>query len=181
MPKILKKFNFRKSKENGELSGKEIEHEVPEFDWESFKNIPNARLFVERAYNSALQKLVRDIHLVQNGTREAHIQSLESVIARSVKVTKTEIEEWCEKRDWDDSDIKDKERSKQILFNILPKFSSNDYIVSNDSNRKLLAEIVASVSDPKTDPIAEYLWVKLTQDPYYGSQDLIEMAKNLKL
>lgn len=175
MSMIKKTFTFKKSKDNGELSGKEIEQEVPEFDWELFKKSSNAKLFVERAFNTSVQKLVRDVHLGKNGTTGIHLQSIESVIARSVKVTKAEIVEWCKARDWDSTGLKDKNRAKELLLEKLPRFSSSDYVFTDGKTRERIAEIIATVSDIKSDPIAEYLWVKLTQDSSVGqiSADLL--------
>ena len=103
MAKVVKEFYFRKSKENAELAGTIQQHEVPEFNWEEFKNLPNAKLFVERCFNSFSQKLVRDVLLEKNGTAEHHLQSIESVIARSIRFTKQEILDWCMTRDWENA------------------------------------------------------------------------------
>ena len=77
-------FRFRNTKENGDLAGATQSMDVPSFDWELFKNLPNAELFVRRAYKSLLQKLVRDLKLgYKNGTSAKDFLSLEAVITRS--------------------------------------------------------------------------------------------------
>jgi HD-GYP domain-containing protein (c-di-GMP phosphodiesterase class II) len=164
MSKITKSFTFKNSKDNGDLAGKTLSHTVPLFDWEKFKSASNAKLFIEKAFDAALQKLVREVHLCKNGTRDVHLQSIESVIARSIKITKAEIEQWCRERDWNSAEIKmDKVKAAKLLLEELPKYSSDDHVITNEEKRRRIAEIIAGVSDVNADPVAEYLWVKLTQ------------------
>lgn len=161
---VSRTFKFRKTKDNGELGGTNQDYLVPEFNWDEFKRLPNAELFVRRAYNSQLQKLVRDILLEKNSTSKQHIQSTESVIARSLNFTKKEIEKWCELRDW--TNIKfnvDSDKAIQHLTNILPKFAVGDDVIFTKEQKIRAAEIIATIADRKTDDIAEYLWVKLTE------------------
>ena len=40
--KVERQFDFRKTKENGAIGGTTQSHLVPEFDWDKFKNLPNA-------------------------------------------------------------------------------------------------------------------------------------------
>lgn len=166
MSKIERQFNFRKTKENGGIGGTTQSCLVPEFDWNEFKNLPNAELFARRAYNSVVQKLVRDILLSKNGTTEQHLQSIESVLARTFTFTRKEIEEWCISRDWESTTLRNPEKAIQILTEKLPDFATDDNAITDEASRNRIAEIIADVADRKSDDIAEYLWVKLTQKTY---------------
>lgn len=163
--KIHIEFKFRNTKENGGLRNTVQQCEVPAFDWESFKNLPNTELFVRRAFYSYTQKLVRDVLLNdKNGTTEHHFQSVESVIARSFNFKKSEIEAWCKSRNWNSSSMKNPEENIVKLTEILPRYAFDDEVISDKEIRARVAEIIAEVADRKTDDIAEYLWVKLTQE-----------------
>lgn len=163
MPHTTIRFTVRRK--GGVLAGQTIEHEVPKFDWQSFKNLPNAEEFVKKAYFAAAQKLVREIHEGKNGTGEHHLQSMEALIARSLKFARVEIEEWCENRDWGNAGFVDEaERKIAFLKENLPLLSSNDAAFP-EHLRKRAAEIVASIANIQTDPIANFLWVKLIQKP----------------
>jgi hypothetical protein len=85
-------FYFRKTKANGDLAGTTRSVEVPTFDWEAFKNTPNVELFVRRAYQSLLQKLVRDMKQGnKNVTRQKDLISMEAVTTRSFQFNKADI------------------------------------------------------------------------------------------
>ena len=162
--KISRKFKFRKTKDNREIGGTEQEYQVPLFDWDKFKNLPNSELFVRNAYYSLVQKLVRDILLGEiNGTSENNIQSMESVIARSFNFKKNDIEQWCKSRDWANSTLQNQDKNIPILIQELPKYAISDHVIQDIKVRTRLAEIIAEIADRKTDDIAEFLWVKLTQ------------------
>lgn len=162
----LTPIRFKVRNKGGALGGQTIEHLVATFDWEAFKNVPNAMAFVRKTYHAAAQKLVRDLHERKNQTEEHHVQSMESLIARSLKFTREEIKEWCECRDW--SRVKFKvgvvpDKAIGRLKEHLPGLSSSEYAFP-EKLRNGAAEIVAEVADSESDPIADYLFVKLTQE-----------------
>jgi hypothetical protein len=97
-------------------------------------------------------------------TEEHHLQSMESLIARSLKFTREEIEAWCESRDWSRAPFK-VEASKGIrtLREHLPNLSSSEFTFP-ERLRSRAAEIVAAIADPKADPVADFLFVKLSQE-----------------
>ncbi len=131
----------------------------------SSKNTPNAELFVRRAYNSHVQKIVRDILLAKNGTSDDHLQSIEAVIGRSINFTKKEIEEWCKSRKWGDANFQSNEDREKIIENCtkkLPEFAVNEYSINKELWPRI-AEIITELSNRKKDDITEYLWIKLTQ------------------
>lgn len=138
--------------------------EVPAFDWEVFRKLPNAELFARRAYYSLLQKLIRDVKLGnRNRTSENDLLSIESVITRSFHFTTSEIARWCESRDWNTPLIKSPEKTVPALKHYLPKYSYSDDVFTDEVQRVKVAEIIADISDRQRDDIAEYLWFKLTQ------------------
>ena len=159
----LSPVRFTVRKKCGSLGGQTLEGQVAEFNWELFKNTPNAAEFVRKAYFAAAQKLIRDIHENKNQTEEHHLQSIESLIARSLKFTKEEIEEWCESRDWARAKFSvEPEKGVRLLKEHLPGLSSSDYSFP-EKLRTRAAEIVAEVADSKADPVADFLFVKLSQ------------------
>ena len=158
MPKVTIRFRVRDK--GGKSAGKIVEGQIPEFNWESFKNAPNAEAFVKKAYLSVAQRLVREVNEGSNGTEEHHLESIENLIARSLKFTKKEIKEWCDSRNWSNNEVS----SKWIKFltSNLPNLAISDDF-QNDC-RTRAAEIVAQVSDKEADPVADYLFAKLTME-----------------
>lgn len=157
-------IRFTVRRKGGVLSGQTIEHSVPEFEWHTFKNLPNAEAFVKKAYFAAAQKCAREINEGSNGTDTHHLQSMDSLIARSIRFTREEIEDWCESRDW--SKIKfgiEPAKAISYLKTNLPQLAVSESVFPQQL-RSRAAELVASVADSKADPVADYLWVKLTQE-----------------
>ena len=90
---------------------------------------------------------------------------MEALVARSIKFTREEIGEWCDSRDWEKAGFTE-EAEKKVAFlkEKLPNLSSNEEGFPEKS-RTRAAEIVASIADKDSDPVADFLWVKLTQEP----------------
>jgi hypothetical protein len=167
-------IRFTVRRKGGALGGQTLEHPVPEFEWHTFKNLPNSETFVKKAYLAAVQKLVREIHEAKNGTEEHHLQSMESLIARSIKFTREEIEDWCESRDWSNAKFSsDPAKAIAFLKENLPLVSANEEAFPQ-KHRSRAAELVASMADLKADPVADYLWVKLTQEPKQYDFELLD-------
>ena len=157
-------IRFTVRDKGGALGGQTLEHEVADFDWASFKNTPNAEAFVRKAYFAAAKKLVRELHEGKNQTEEHHLQSMDSLIARSLKFSREELVEWCESRDWSRASFKvEPQKAIQLLKEHLPGLSSSE-LAFPEHLRLRAAEIVAEVADSKSDPIADYLFVKLSQE-----------------
>ena len=157
-------IRFTVRKKGGPLGGQTLEHQVAEFDWLIFKNTPNAEAFVKKAYVAAAQKLVRELHEGKNQTEEHHLQSMESLIARSLKFTREEIDDWCASRDWTPVKFKiEAQKAISVLKEHLPGLSSSEFTFP-EHLRTRAAEIVAEVADSKSDPVADYLFVKLSQE-----------------
>jgi len=163
---IKKTFKFKKSKNNGTLGGTTQEYLVPEFNWDEFKNLPSAELFVRRAYDSQVQKIVRDISREKGKSSGDNLQSIESVITRSLCFTKKDIEDWCKERNWEEAPLKgDREKGIQYLTERLPMLAVKDAdnVFFTKERKERAANIIAEISDRKTDDISEYLWLKLTE------------------
>ena len=159
-----KAIRFTVRNRGGASGGKTIEHEVPEFDWAAFKNTVNAEAFVKKAYFSAAQRICREIHEKKNGTTEDHLQSVESLIARSINFTQGEIEDWINSRDWRRVEsVNNRDKAIAFLKKNLPLLANTDQAIPEKAREKV-AELVAGLADPDADPVADYLWVKLTQD-----------------
>jgi hypothetical protein len=160
----LSSIRFTVRKRGGALGGQTIEQEVAAFDWRAFKNTANAEAFVKKAYYAAAQKLARELAEGKNQTEIHHLQTMESLIARSLKFTREEINEWCESRDWERAKFTiEREKAIRFLKENLPSLSSSDFTF-RENLRERAAEIVAEVADLKADPIADFLFVKLSQE-----------------
>lgn len=169
----LTSISFTVRNKGGKLGGQTIEHSVAEFDWPTFKNTPNAEAFVKKAYYAAAQKLVRDLHEGKNQTEDHHLHSMESLVARSLKFTRDEIIEWCDSRDWTRAKFTtEPEKAIASLKEYLPNLSSSDFAFP-ERLRTRAAEIVAEVADSRADPVADYLFVKLSQEQ--KKDDLLEL------
>lgn len=157
-------IRFTVRKKGGKLGGQILERSVAEFDWSTFKNAPNAEAFVKKAYYAVAKKLVRELHEGINQTEDHHLQSMESLIARSLTFNRDEIAEWLESREWSRAKFS-VEPKKGIAFlkEQLPNVASSEFIFP-EHLRIRAAEIVAEVADLKAYPVADYLFVKLTQE-----------------
>jgi hypothetical protein len=157
-------IRFTVRRKGGALGGQTLEHQVAEFDWPAFKNTPNAEAFVKKAYFAAAQKLIRELHEGKSQTEEHHLQTMESLVARSLKFTREEIEEWCESRDWSTAKFTvEPSKAVRLLKEHLPNLSSSEATFP-EHLRQRAAEVVAEVADSKSDPVADYLFVKLSQE-----------------
>jgi hypothetical protein len=162
-------IRFTIRKRGGALGGQSIQQAVAEFDWTTFKNTANAEAFVKKSYYAAAQRLARELAEGKNQTEAHHLQTMESLIARSLKFTKEEIQEWCESRDWDLAKFTtEREKGIRILKENLPSLSASEFAFP-ERLRKRAAEIVAEVADSNADPIADYLFVKLSQEQQKSS------------
>lgn len=158
------KFTFRNTKHNGEIAGTVQAYEIPKWEWEEVKQLPITELFVQRCYLALAKKLVRErLQGNLNGTSAQHFQSLETMIIRSISYTKKEIEDWFDSQIWESNLISQPERAIPLLRKWLPEYANRDDVIPNEKLRVQAAKIFADVADTKSDPIAEYLWGKLTQ------------------
>jgi hypothetical protein len=163
-----KQIRFTVRKKGGKSSGETLEHDVPAFDWGEFKNSPNAETFVKKAYFSAAQKIVREIHESKNGTEEYHLKTIESLVARSINFNSSEINDWLESRDWEQAKFTiEKSKGINFLKKNLPLLASDDSSFP-EKLRDRAAELIAEIADIEADPVADYLWVKLTQESSPG-------------
>lgn len=154
---------FKIRDKGGSSAGQTIEAEVADFDWELFKKLPNAEEFVKKYYFAEARKFAREIHEGKNQTQEWHLQSMENLIARTLKFTKEEINTWCDQRDWSQmKSVKEIDKAIKYLKENLPKLSSSEFNYPENMRIKS-AEIVAEISNTQIDPIANYLFVKLSQ------------------
>ena len=161
MSKTPIRFTIRRR--GGEFAGHTYEYRVAAFEWDLFKNTPNAEAFAKKAYYAAAQKLVRDMVEEKPSTDEHHLISMENLIARTLKFTKQEIIYCCDSRDWSQAKFAiDSDKGVEIMKDKLPNLSSAEFAFPAKL-RVRAAEIVAEVADKDSDPIANYLFVKLTQ------------------
>jgi hypothetical protein len=160
---VMIPISFTIRRRGGEFAGQKYEYRVAAFDWELFKNAPNAEAFAKKAYYAAAQKLVRDMVEEKPSTDEHHLISMENLMARMLKFTKQEIIDWCDSREWSLAKFSiDSEQGIKIMKDNLPKLSSAEFAFPS-KQRARAAEIVAEVANKDSDPIANYLFVKLTQ------------------
>lgn len=159
-------IRFTVRNKGGNLSGKIIEREVPDFDWDAFKKCPNASEFAKKVYFQAVRRIAREEESQQVTTN--NLQSIESILTNSLSYTKTEILEWISSRNWECAKFNiPTEQAIDILKKKLPKV-----LKASDTEKNRLAEIIASVAD-KHDPVAEYLFSCLTiKHPTIEASDL---------
>lgn len=108
--------------------------------------------------------MVRELEEGKNQTEAHHLQTIESLIARSLNFTKEDIQEWCNNRNWESAAFRgDREKGIQMLKDKLPLLAGSDFAFPEEF-RKRAAEIVAEVAGSSVDPVADYLFVKLSQE-----------------
>lgn len=155
-------YSFRVKDKGGPSGGKTLSRDVPAFDWENFKNTPNAEEFVKKVYFASLKKIIRELDEHKNGSVESDLDSTETVIARALSFTQDEIKEWLKTRDW--SKAKQVQDISKVLPEIekhLPKLASRRNHFTADVSAKIADKIIAAVADDP-DPIAEFLFTTLT-------------------
>lgn len=160
--KIIYKSTVRNK--GGKSAGMDLENEVPDFDWEEFKKLPLARVFAKKAYFEEIIKIMRESAEQKNQTMECDLQSIESVIARSLTFTKPEISEWFDRRNWGVDGLPPelestaaRERFKAKLLTL-----SRGPVIFEEKQRKKYANLVAKVADKPTDDVADYLFSRLS-------------------
>ena len=162
MEKNFITISFRVKDKGGPSSGKTVSADVPTFDWESFKNTPNAEEFVKKTYFAAVKKIVREIGEHKNGSVKSDLDSAETVIARALSFTQDEIKEWLKTRDWSKAiQIQDIAKVLPEIEKHLPKLASRRNHFTAEVSAKIADKIIAAVTDDP-DPIAEFLFTTLT-------------------
>lgn len=164
-------YKFTVARKGGESAGKVFENEVPDFDWEEFKKLPLAKLFAKKAYFEEVKKIMREIEEDRkNQTMKCDLQSMESIIARSLKFTKEEISEWFDKRNWGKfPKLKNPEVLKGWKIGLLTL--SQGPVVFGEESRKKYADYVAGAADKPTDDVADYLFSRLSLESDWDGLD----------
>lgn len=171
---MSKKINYKFTVKNkgGESAGKVLENEVPDFDWEEFKKLPLARVFAKKAYFEEVKKIMREIEEgLKNQTMECDLQSMESIIVRSIKFTQEDITEWFNKRNWNEfpklKSTEQRERLRKMLLTL-----SRGPVLFDEERRTIYAHTVAKVADKPTDDVADYLFARLSLKNDWDGLDL---------
>lgn len=155
----------------GKLKGQTLEREVPDFDFKEFINVPNVENFVRKAYFSYMRQLMRESQEGINGTQDEHLQSLESIIARSMVISKQDMDDWLESRDWDKADFIDSGKAIPQVKELCHNFRmGHDYVLTQYSEelKNRLANKLAGIADAPQDSIADFIFSKLTQETWTG-------------
>lgn len=145
---------------------KTVSQRVPKFDWETFKRLPNAADFVEKFYYQSCKRMIREIEEPENGTAIEHLDSMESVITRSIMYTACEIEEWWDEQNCEGAGITP-DQAKNIRKYLsefgMRKGGANAECDIPEHIRRKLAQRVTQVAR-KNDPLAEWLFTRLTSN-----------------
>ena len=149
---------------NGSKSGgQKIKGEIENFDWEKFKNIPNAAAFVKKAYEREARQLMRQLHENKTNVSPHHVETMENVICKVLPITKKQIETWFDERNWDVIEpLKGNAIKKQKLKEYLINLAHDDIPARDFDAAKRLALHILDVCNKNTDVTGYYLWVKLT-------------------
>jgi len=141
------------------------------FDWNSFKNTPNAEAFTKKLYLSVARKMIREYTEGKNGTQMEDLNSLEAVIARALTFTKSEIKDWLETRDWSRvTDVPDLAKWRPILEENLPYLATRENKFGAKFSRNIADKVIAKLADDM-DPIADFLFSNLTAPPPQMPED----------
>jgi len=168
---MSKKTIVRFVVKGGKLKGQTLEREVPDFDFKEFMSVPNAEIFVRKAYFSYVKQLMRESEESINGSRDDHLQSPESVIARSMVISKNDMDDWLESRDWGSAEFKDQGNAIPQVKELCHELRmGHDYELARHSKelRTRLADKLAGISDTPQDSIADFIFSKLTQEAQSG-------------
>lgn len=163
------KFSYRvRQRRNGSrLAGKTISIEIPSFEWDVFKNTPNAQEFVRRAYMAEAKKQAR-IAAEKGGELTCPvICSMEEFLLAALRFTKSDIQEWLATRDWESPDYNIPERSRALLKKVLPMVVTEHGLDAlhrqwSKEKRDKAYQYVADLADKPDDPVADFIGSKLT-------------------
>lgn len=156
----------------GKLKGQTLAREVPDFNFKEFMNVPNAEIFMCKAYFSYVKQLMRENAENINGTRDEHLQSLESIITRSMVITKSDMDEWLNSRPWKNAEFRNLEQATLQVKELCHELRiGHDYELARhpEELRMRLADKLAGIADTPQDPIADFIFSKLTQDVLGGA------------
>ena len=155
-------ISFRVKDKGGPSGGKLLSRLVPAFDWESFKNTPNAEAFVKKAYFAAVRDIIREVEEQRNVSVESDLHTAETVIARALSFTREEIKDWIKTRDWSKaSQVQNVAEYLPFIEKNLPDLASHRNNFNEKDSAKLADKIIAAVADDP-DPIADFMFTILT-------------------
>jgi len=153
---------FRVRDKGGSSGGKTLCYDFPSFDLDKLSKAPNFKEFVMKCYLAEVKKLIREISENKNGTRPQDLDSLESIIARSLCFTSQEIKDWIQTRDWTRaSQVKDLNKLRPIIEKTLPTLANRRHPYDEEAALALADKLVAAVAD-NPDPVADFLFTVLT-------------------
>ena len=121
------------------------EHEIEEFDWEKFKNTANAETFVKKAYYAAVKRLIKENHDKKNGTEEYHLDSMENILVRCLHITRGEIVEWVETREWATCKFPDMDKAIKVLKEMLPEYATSENVFPDREMAARVAQYIAKL------------------------------------
>lgn len=168
-------LRYRVKDKGGLLGGKEIQREIPSFSLEEFMKAPNAAEFVKKAYYAAAKKISREVEENKNGSVPADLTTYEMIIARSINFTKSDINSWLATRDW--ARIESFEHHQSLRLDLeawLPNLANRNNHLRPQLSNKIAERLIAALAgDP--DPVADYLFVLLTNSRESRYPDLLDL------
>lgn len=150
-----------------QVGGRDVERNVPDFDWDAFRgNMPNAEAFARKSYFAAVQRFIREIDEGKNQTSEAHLASMEAVLGRSLFYNQQEVDKWFDRQDWRRCNFKtDLTLALPLLREAIHKLAAAKESPYSGKDREMLAKCIIAVLDNSHDEIAVYLFSKLDVQP----------------
>jgi hypothetical protein len=151
----------------GPKGGKTLTAQVPKFDLQVFVNLPNFEVWANKKYDDDAKRIVREIEQGTNGTVQSDLESMSSVIMRSLYFTKEQIETWVEQRDWTKAISKaSPEQLKKVFLQFASDFANRQIPMKLRADAERIAKDVdAAVADYPNDPVADYIFSILTSPP----------------
>jgi hypothetical protein len=151
------------------VAGKMVSIVIPPFDWEAFKNTPNAQQFVKKAYIAEAKKQARIA--AEKGVDSAPhiIRTMEEFLLIGVRFSADEIKEWLKTRDWSKAQFKKPEEGKKALEQYLPLVATDRGLDKlhlkwkSKAARDQVYGYVADIADHPDDPVADFIASSLDQ------------------
>ena len=171
-------------KRNNSLSQGKFEYEIEEFDWDKFKQLPYAKFYVEKVYETHARELARRVEDARDYKLSKHdYETMEAVILNSSSIKEKDISEWFDKQDWNVIDgVKGNTSAKINLKKWLSRLAHGNINEDQmEKARKLALKMIEALREDSksTNLVLEYLWFKLTTD-VKDSSLLDEIDKLLK-
>lgn len=161
-------YKVRQRSNGSPVAGKMVSIVIPPFDWEVFKNTPNAQQFVKKAYDVEAKKQARIAAEKELDNDPKIVRTMEEFLLEGLRFSSTEIKAWLGTREWAKAQFKKPEEGRKALEQYLPLVAterglSDLFLRWSSKDRERVYGYVADLADRPDDPIADFIASSLSR------------------